>query len=163
MKTILALIDFSDVTPQIVNQAEAFAKAMNGAVTLMHVVPPWPVAVDFTPAPASLDEFQTRQSQLFAVRDFLAGQGVNVTARQFEGSVMETLLNQIEEIHPDVIIMGSHGHGALYHLIVGSVAAGILKHAGCPVLLVPSGSAPPAEPRVANPLIGALGVPPAPL
>ena len=88
---------------------------------------------------------------------------MNVTARQFEGSVMETLLNQIEEIHPDVIIMGSHGHGALYHLIVGSVASGILKHAGCPVLLIPSGSAAPAQAMVAESRLGALGVPPAPL
>jgi nucleotide-binding universal stress UspA family protein len=34
--------------------------------------------------------------------------------------------------------MGSHGHGALYHLFVGSVTTAVLKEAPCPVLVVPS-------------------------
>ena len=33
--------------------------------------------------------------------------------------------------------MGSHGHGAVYHLFTGSVVTGVLKHTGCPVLVVP--------------------------
>jgi nucleotide-binding universal stress UspA family protein len=140
MKKILALIDFSDVTPRILAQVRTFAQAMGSSVSLLHVLPPWPVGVDFAPSPASLDEFPARQRQLFAMRDSLATQGVNVTAQQFEGSVLELLLAQIEQFRPDIIIMGSHGHGALYNLIVGSVTAGILKHAGCPVLLIPSGS-----------------------
>jgi len=35
-------------------------------------------------------------------------------------------------------VMGSHGHGAVYNLLVGSVTAGVLKSAKCPVLVVPS-------------------------
>jgi len=35
-------------------------------------------------------------------------------------------------------VMGTHGHGAMYHLLVGSAAKGVLKHATRPVLLVPS-------------------------
>jgi nucleotide-binding universal stress UspA family protein len=37
-----------------------------------------------------------------------------------------------------LIVIGSHGHGALYHLFAGDVASGILKDAKCPVLVVPS-------------------------
>ena len=33
--------------------------------------------------------------------------------------------------------MGTHGHGKLYHLILGSVSNSVLKHAKVPVLLVP--------------------------
>ena len=140
MKALLALIDFSDVTPQILEQTEIFAKAMGAEVTLLHAVPPWPVAVDFAPAHQSLDEFQARQQQLLVFRDSLAARGISISARQFEGSVMEILFAQIGQLHPDMIIMGSHGHGALYDLVVGSVTAGVLKHAPCPILLVPCGS-----------------------
>ena len=34
--------------------------------------------------------------------------------------------------------MGSHGHGAIYELLVGSVTEGVLRKARCPVLVVPS-------------------------
>jgi len=33
--------------------------------------------------------------------------------------------------------MGSHGNGAVHHLVVGSVAEGVLKGLGLPVVLVP--------------------------
>jgi nucleotide-binding universal stress UspA family protein len=34
--------------------------------------------------------------------------------------------------------MGTHGHGAMYTLLVGSVTKGVLKHTVRPVLLVPA-------------------------
>jgi nucleotide-binding universal stress UspA family protein len=34
--------------------------------------------------------------------------------------------------------MGSHGHGALFEFLVGSVTNGVLKSAKCPVLVVPA-------------------------
>jgi Universal stress protein family len=41
------------------------------------------------------------------------------------------------------IVLGSHGHTALYELIVGGTAAGILRDASCPVLIIP----PPSRPK----------------
>jgi len=35
------------------------------------------------------------------------------------------------------VVMGSHGHGAMYDLLVGSTAQGVLRKAPCPVLIVP--------------------------
>ena len=37
----------------------------------------------------------------------------------------------------DYIVMGSHGHGAVYDLLVGSTTHGVLKQAPCPVVIVP--------------------------
>jgi len=37
-----------------------------------------------------------------------------------------------------MIVMGSHGHGALYELLVGSITQGVLKAAKCPVVVVPA-------------------------
>jgi nucleotide-binding universal stress UspA family protein len=47
-------------------------------------------------------------------------------------------LREADAIKPDLIVMGRHGHGAMYNLLVGSVTEGVLKHSGRPVLLVPS-------------------------
>ncbi len=37
----------------------------------------------------------------------------------------------------DMIVMGTHGYGAVKRALIGSVASGVARSAGCPVLLVP--------------------------
>ena len=138
MKTILALIDFSDVSPKVLDQAQEQAKAFGGDVVLVHVVPPEPLVVDFEPPAVPPDVFKLRQQQLFVMRDSLIDHGVRATAQVLGGLLLETLLDEIVRLDPDIIIMGSHGHGALYHLIVGSVTEGIIKQASHPVLVIPS-------------------------
>lgn len=174
MKTILALIDFSDVTRKVLDQSLALAKAFGSDIALMHVIPEEPVAVDFAPAPVAPDAemFNARQRQLFALRDWINSHGINATAQQFEGVVVRTLLDQIEQLDPDIVIMGSHGHGALYRLLVGSVTEGVIRHATRQVLVVPSTPATEEKP-VKSPqpedetakmaLLGSPGVMPAPL
>jgi universal stress protein A len=56
-----------------------------------------------------------------------------------------------QEQQCDLVVLGSHGRTALAHLLLGSVAEYVLRHARCPVLTVrdrPAGEAPLAEPRV---------------
>lgn len=150
MKTILALIDFSDVTPRILDHAQAMSKAFRSEVVLIHVVPPEPLVVDFAPPAVPPDLFQSRQKELFDMRDSLTAHGIPASAQVLGGLLEETLLKQINLLDPDIILMGSHGHGALYHLIVGSVTGGIIKHAARPVLVIPS--LPVPEPPVTEPV-----------
>ena len=37
----------------------------------------------------------------------------------------------------ELLVVGSHGYGAVYDLLVGSISRGILKHSKIPVLVVP--------------------------
>ena len=114
------------------------ARAFGTEVVLLHVVPPEPVVVDFEPPAAPPDLFLQRQQELFVMRDGLIERGVRATAQLLGGLLLETVLEQISLLDPDVIIMGSHGHGALYHLILGSVTEGVIKQAQRPVVVIPS-------------------------
>ena len=51
--------------------------------------------------------------------------------------VAEEILLQEDSLNADLIVMGTHGHGAMYNLLVGGVTKGVLKHSTRPVLLVP--------------------------
>ena len=49
----------------------------------------------------------------------------------------------IRELEADLIIIGSHGYGALFSALLGSVSSGVVRKASCPVLVVPVQKAAP--------------------
>ncbi|PYK67212.1 MAG: hypothetical protein DME50_03250 [Verrucomicrobia bacterium] len=67
----------------------------------------------------------------------IAKDGITITLHEPTGAVAEEILNQADVISADLIVMGAHGHGAMYNLLVGSATKGGLKHSSRPVLLVP--------------------------
>ena len=142
MKTILVPIDFSDVSGKVVNTAAALAGAFGSRVILVHVVEPEPQFVGYDPGPISVcmtvaGDLQADQRRLESFKEkFGAGEAL---ALLIQGSIPDEILSLVREHAAELIVMGSHGHGALYHLLAGSVTTAILKEAPCPVLIVPSG------------------------
>lgn len=47
---------------------------------------------------------------------------------------------------PDLVVLGTHGRGGVSRVLLGSVADHLIRHASCPVLLIPD-RAPPPEPK----------------
>lgn len=66
----------------------------------------------------------------------MTGQGLRATGAWKAGSVGETIAEFAQANGYDLVIMGSHGHGALGRLVMGSVANRVLAHCSVPVLLV---------------------------
>ena len=58
--------------------------------------------------------------------------GLSAIAHEREGTVVEEILKTAQEISADLIVMGSHGHGPVYNLLVGSVTEGVLKAGPAP-------------------------------
>lgn len=67
---------------------------------------------------------------------FLASHGMNAKNCWKVGLVGETIAHFADTGKFDLLIMGSHGHGALGNLVMGSVATQVLAHGKVPVLLV---------------------------
>lgn len=139
---ILAAVDFSPVTEQVLETLSRMAATFPVRVTLAHVAPPDPAFVGYETGPGAVRdqvaaELQTSHRQLHQLADRIRASGVEVTALQLQGATVATVLAEADRLGIDLIVLGSHGHGAVYDLLVGSVAEGVVRRAKVPVLLVP--------------------------
>jgi nucleotide-binding universal stress UspA family protein len=144
MKTLVALVDLSDLTFKVLKQAQTLAKAFDSQLIILHVVTKEPVTVDVGIASPTIKRkpspqvVQREYSQLLEMRDSLVKLGVRASVQQLEGATVETVLEETRKLEADMIILGSHHHSTFYDLIIGSVTNDVLKRAHCPVLVVPS-------------------------
>ena len=142
MKTILVPVDFSDATPQVVDVASKMARAFGGKIVLLHVSEPEPDFIGFEPGPQTVrtvvaHDFKGEHQQLDMLKARLAAEGLEMQALHFQGPTVDKILHEAEQAGAELIVMGSHGHGSLYELLVGSVTQGVMKGAHCPVVVVP--------------------------
>ena len=149
MKTIIAAVDFSNATPGIIAMATSLAKAYGAQLHLLHVLEPEPTytAYGFTPdeVPA-MHTFQeeAKRRATHKLEELLAhvdSAVPGVITRLVEGSPLHALLHYVKENHADLVILGSHGHGVVASLLLGSVAEGMVRKAEVPTLVVPAASA----------------------
>jgi nucleotide-binding universal stress UspA family protein len=142
VKTILAPIDFSAVTDAVVKTAAELARAWQGKVVLMTVIQPPAVVAEYAPLMADIAEIvaageKNAARQLAHLKEKLNTEFVSTETLQLVGSPTPLIVEQAEKYDADYIVMGSHGHTALYDLLVGSTTHGVLLRAKCPVVIVP--------------------------
>lgn len=142
MKTILTPVDFSSASEAVVTEAAALARVFGGRVVLLSVIQPLIIASEFAPPPESIAEITTAGERsavehLARFQERLRAEGITVEAIQGKGQPVAHILEQAKKNAADFIVMGSHGHTALYELVVGSTTHGVLLRASCPVVIVP--------------------------
>lgn len=147
MKTILAPVDFSAITPAVVENAARLARAVGGRVVILHVAAPAIVPGDGTPMATDVSQMLAREAtgaaeQLSGLEAGLRAAGVEAQAIEVGGLPTVQILEQAGILAADYIVIGSHGHGAVYDLLIGGTTHAILKRARCPVVVVPALRAP---------------------
>jgi nucleotide-binding universal stress UspA family protein len=143
MKTILVPIDFSDVSARVVETAKSYAQALGARLVLVHVSEPEPDFIGFEPGPLTVRtsvarDFKMEHRKLDEAKAVVAQSGLEVLALHIQGPLVEKILAEAETHAAELIVLGSHGHGAFYELLVGSITSGVLHGAKCPVLVVPA-------------------------
>ena len=141
-ETILVAVDFSEVTEQVYEVAANLAQQLRAKVFVLNVSEPQLDYVGLLPTASEGYRYagieQQVAEQLDEARAFLQARGLVVETDHHWGPVVASILDGAQRRKAGLIVLGSHGHGAFYNLLVGSVAEGVLREAQIPVMVVPS-------------------------
>jgi nucleotide-binding universal stress UspA family protein len=143
MRSILVPIDFSDATDRVVGWAAVQAECFGCRLRLLHVAAPDPDFVGYEPGPDNVrdrraSELREEHRELQQRAEALRARGLEAQAQLIQGPTVETILAEAGSHEVDLIVMGSHGRGALTRALLGSVSEGVLRGARCPVTILPA-------------------------
>lgn len=77
-----------------------------------------------------LEQTETRIKSYFPDKNLL------ISSEVLFGAPESRIVETAEAIHPDIIVLGSHGYSRWERLLLGSVSDSVVHHAPCSVLIV---------------------------
>jgi nucleotide-binding universal stress UspA family protein len=125
-RKILCAVDFSDCSSEAIAIAADLARALGAELTLLHVEEPRP-----QPAPGADVERRLARCRLEAQ----AYTDPPIRTVVLEGSPAEEVVAYADRAGFDLVVTGTHGRAGVKRLVLGSVAAKVVAHAHCPVLV----------------------------
>jgi universal stress protein A len=141
IQTILVAVDFSPFSEHAFQWALDIATDQQAKIILVHTVHPlahlaFPESICITDFRAIEEELKREAKK--HLDDFAAQktpQTVPVETQVFMGEPVWEICQAATREHVDLIVMGSRGRTGLSHVLLGSVAERVVRHAPCPVLV----------------------------
>jgi nucleotide-binding universal stress UspA family protein len=152
-KQILCPVDLSASSDKVLIWARFLAVAFGARVKILHA--------DWSESPRYFTEDQVaslayqeaaRHQHLHRSLQELAqktlGADVAFSISVLEGHAVEVITQWLQHNPPDLVVMGSHGHGKVARLLLGSVTENVVREADCPTLIVKSAEEATTPPQV---------------
>jgi nucleotide-binding universal stress UspA family protein len=140
MKRIVIATDGSTCSRSALELGLELAAAQGAELRVVHVVPQteWTTPTML----GAMARMPHRQSEadrapLVEARKLAEQHGQRASTELLTGDVVNELVAYADSFDADMIVVGSHGLGAVARAVVGSVSRDILHEAACPVLIVP--------------------------
>jgi nucleotide-binding universal stress UspA family protein len=139
---ILVPTDFSEYSKTAVTYAAAFADKFGAELHLIHVVQNLaliipdilPVEPSLVPSLEQMTEAVHTAFDRMIAENKLQAYAIHRAVR--EGTPFYEIIQYAREAKIDLIIMGTHGHSGLAHVLLGSVTEKVVRKSPCPVLTV---------------------------
>jgi nucleotide-binding universal stress UspA family protein len=145
IQKILATTDFSGQSLAGVRYAMNLRLKFASSLTLLHVIEP-------TPPMAGIESLVLAQSDsevaAWALKELAklarreAGDEKQITSLVRMGKPFHEITTEAGENQADLIVIATHGYTGVEHLLLGSTAERVVRHAPCPVLTVPTRTPP---------------------
>jgi nucleotide-binding universal stress UspA family protein len=142
MKPVMLATDGSPTAEKATEAAIDLARVLDTELVIVSV---WDIAytaVGFAPMPIT-GEFATagqEEARKIVAEAAARAEEAGVEARTLvlRGFPVEEICSAAKRCSPRILVVGSHGWGAVKRALFGSVSTGVLHHATCPVLVVPT-------------------------
>jgi nucleotide-binding universal stress UspA family protein len=141
MKRILVPIDFSEYSKKALRYAVAFARNFQSEIVLVYVVEPVVYPADFSfgqVAVPSMERelFERGEEQLRKLIETEIRGELPARSMVRSGKPFVEIIRAAAEEDVDLVIIATHGHGGIEHVLFGSTAEKVVRKAPCPVLTV---------------------------
>ena len=137
---ILLAVDGSAYTKKMLAYLATHEELLGGTheYTVLTVQMPLPTRARAALGKEMVDTYHAEEAEknLAPVCKFLARHGVQPKRQVKVGPVGETIAKVADTGKFDLLVMGSHGHGAIATLVMGSVTTQVLAHSKVPLLIV---------------------------
>ena len=142
LERILCPTDFSELSIGAVNYAVLLARTFGAKLCVLHVVDQayqyWlamgPEMIPAGPGPDEMLKMAQKQMKEFVGQN--VPQDVGATSKIVSGRPFLEIIRIAREMKSDLIVIGTHGRGALEQVLLGSVAEKVVRKAPCPVMSV---------------------------
>lgn len=140
VRRILVPIDFLDSTVVALQYAAVFAREYKATITLLHIVELDGSHVRRNISCERLVEEMSEigECQIRKLVDVIWGDEIVADIVVAGGKPHRQIVNEAKETNADMIIMASHGAVGSWGFFRRSTTAKVVRHAPCPVLVVPS-------------------------
>lgn len=141
---ILVPTDFSETSAAAVKYAVSLADAFGAQLHLLHVMEQpvqWQMAAEMAMVTAPVDDAALRTRAETELAELLTRderERFRVVCATEVGAPFAAIVKYARREGIDLIVMGTHGRGAVAHLLIGSVAENVVRKAPCPVLTIPT-------------------------
>ncbi len=143
IKTILCPVDFFPASDAAVNYAAGLAARYDAAVHLLHVVTPvaagtYEYAIDTTDIMRSIQKRSMNEINELLAR--IKRTGIAAESELRVGDVYQEIKAAIDNLSPDLIVMGTHGRRGVERWFLGSTTEKLLRHTPVPLVTISAAS-----------------------
>jgi nucleotide-binding universal stress UspA family protein len=137
-KQIVMATDFSASSTQALGYAVAIARRYGGNISLVHAIPPEPLdSIPRDPLPDELNRAQFEaKEKIRRLEEATSFREIPHQAAIITGDAGDVISSTVQREHADLLVLGTHGRGALKKVMLGSIAEQALRVASCPALTV---------------------------
>ena len=136
-RRLLLATDLSEASASATDQAFELAGRLGASLLVVSVIDPGSLLLPGGRFRARIDQVRERREQL-AQELVERGRevGVEVSFLVWTGDPGDMIVEAAESERADMVLVGSHGRGAVGRFFLGSVSEHVVRHAPCPVLVV---------------------------